>query len=57
MNAGLTQEELAYACDLDRTYVSLLERGKRQPTLTTIYSVSDALGVKPWLLLKEMSSR
>jgi len=55
--AGLTQEELAFASDLDRTYVSLLERGIRQPSLTTIYSVSKALGIKPWVLLKDISNR
>jgi transcriptional regulator with XRE-family HTH domain len=45
--AGLTQEGLAAQCDLDRTYVSLLERGLRQPTLTTIFTLAAQLGTKP----------
>lgn len=28
---GLTQEQLGFECDLDRTFISLLERGLRQP--------------------------
>lgn len=43
--AGVSQEELALACDIDRTYVSLLERGLRQPTLATLLGVSSQLNV------------
>jgi len=43
----LSQEKLAEYCDLDRTYISLLERGLRQPTLTTIFRLSEALKMKP----------
>lgn len=39
----LSQENLAFASNLDRTYISLLERGKRQPTLTSFFSISKAL--------------
>lgn len=39
----LSQEKLAELCDLDRTYISLLERGLRQPTLTTIFKLAKAL--------------
>jgi transcriptional regulator with XRE-family HTH domain len=41
-NKKLSQEKLAEFCDLDRTYISLLERGLRQPTLTTLFKLSDA---------------
>lgn len=43
----LTQTDLAEFCDLDRTFIFLLERGERQPTLTTIFLVSRALRVSP----------
>ncbi|MFA5940886.1 MAG: helix-turn-helix transcriptional regulator [Sinimarinibacterium sp.] len=43
-NAGLSQEDLGLACGIDRTYVSLLERGIRQPTLTTVFALSEHLG-------------
>jgi transcriptional regulator with XRE-family HTH domain len=35
---------LALEADLDRTYISLLERGLRQPTLTTLIVLAKALG-------------
>jgi transcriptional regulator with XRE-family HTH domain len=43
--AGLSQEALADSASVDRTYVSLLERGLRQPTLETLFNLSQALGV------------
>ena len=42
---GLSQEELAFEAELDRTYISMLERALRQPTLETVLSLSRALGV------------
>jgi len=39
----VSQENLAFLSGLDRTYISLLERGKRQPTLTSLFSISKAL--------------
>ncbi len=41
----ISQEKLAQECDLDRTFISLLERGKRQPSLTTIFKLSSVLGI------------
>ncbi|MGH3760245.1 helix-turn-helix domain-containing protein [Actinophytocola sp.] len=41
---GLAQEQLSDAAGLDRTYVSGLERGRRNPTLTTQERVASALG-------------
>jgi transcriptional regulator with XRE-family HTH domain len=43
----LSQEALADAADVDRTYPSLLERGLRQPTLTMLILLGTALGVDP----------
>lgn len=43
--AGFSQEELAHKCDLDRTYISLLERGKRNPTINVLFSISAALNL------------
>lgn len=45
--AGLSQEKLALEAGIDRTFVSLLERGGRQPTLTTLWRLAAALGVTP----------
>jgi transcriptional regulator with XRE-family HTH domain len=41
--AGLSQEELAEVCDLDRTEISLLERGLRFPRLDTLVRLSRGL--------------
>lgn len=41
---GWAQEELSEAAGLDRTYVSGLERGQRNPTLTTQERIATALG-------------
>lgn len=49
---GVTQEGLAHECSLDRTYISLLERGLRQPTLTTILKLAKALDVKSWDMIR-----
>lgn len=44
---GLSQEELAQMSSLDRTYISLLERGLRQPTLNSLFKISKNLGISP----------
>jgi transcriptional regulator with XRE-family HTH domain len=49
--AGLSQEQLAEAADVDRTYPSLLERGLRQPTLYVILRMAAAVDMEPgWLV-------
>lgn len=49
----LSQEKLAHYCNLDRTYISLLERGKRGPTINTIFALASALNIKPSDLILE----
>ena len=43
---GLSQEELGFEANLDRTYVSGVERGVRNPTVVTIFALAKALRVK-----------
>ena len=43
--AGLTQEKLAFAAGVDRTYVSQLEHNKKSPTLDVLFRLCDALGI------------
>jgi transcriptional regulator with XRE-family HTH domain len=50
----LSQAQLGIDCDLDRTFISLLERGERQPTLSTIFKLAKALGVSPSSIIKEL---
>ena len=42
---GLSQEKLAEMCDLDRTYISMLERAIHQPSLTAFLRLARALGM------------
>jgi transcriptional regulator with XRE-family HTH domain len=49
--AGLSQERLAQLADLDRTEVSLLERGKRMPRLDTIVALARGLDLATGELL------
>ena len=48
----LSQEKLAELAGYDRTYISLLERGLRQPTITTLFDLSKALHISPSSLVK-----
>jgi transcriptional regulator with XRE-family HTH domain len=52
---GLSQELLSSIAGLDRTYISMLERGKRKPSLETIEKIATALDMKSWELLKVLS--
>lgn len=44
---GVSQESLALQCGLDRTYISGIERGMRNPSLTNILKIALALDVRP----------
>ena len=50
---GLTQEALARSLGLSVAYVSLIERGGRNPPVTTVVAIAHALGVRPRAMLVE----
>jgi transcriptional regulator with XRE-family HTH domain len=50
---GLTQEALARSLGLSVAYVSLIERGGRNPPVTTVVAIARALGVSPREMLAE----
>jgi transcriptional regulator with XRE-family HTH domain len=54
---GMSQDALAFASDLDRTYISLLERGLRQPSLSTLFSLAAALDTTAEELVKRVRVR
>ncbi|MDM8354277.1 MAG: transcriptional regulator [Brevundimonas sp.] len=51
--AKLSQEELAFRAEMKRSYVSDLERGKRNPTVRALGRLAVALGVHPAELLQD----
>lgn len=55
--AGLSQEALADAAGLHRTYISLLERGLREPQLGTIAALAAGLETTMASLVKELEAR
>jgi transcriptional regulator with XRE-family HTH domain len=50
---GWSQEKFAFEADVHRTYVSDLERGVRNPSITLIEKLAKALGVSASELLAE----
>ena len=51
---GLSQEALALECDIDRSYVSRMERGLRQPTIAMLIRLSETLGVRASALILKL---
>lgn len=43
----MSQEQLAFAADVERNFVSLIERGINQPTVRVIFKLASALQVSP----------
>ena len=52
--ANLSQERLADLSGLDRTFVSLLERGQRQPSLETVFRLCPALKIRPHEFVRQV---
>jgi ribosome-binding protein aMBF1 (putative translation factor) len=52
-DAGLLQMALAHIADLDPTYISAIEQGRRNVSLVNIHVLARALGISPAILLNE----
>lgn len=52
LDMNISQAELAERGDFNRTYISDLERGKKQASLSTILRLAEALEVQPHELMK-----
>lgn len=53
---NVSQEQLALDSGLDRTYVSLVERGVQSPTIRSVVKLASVLGVKPSEIIVRMES-
>lgn len=50
---GLSQEELAFECEIDRTYISKVERGIANPSLLVLFKIANVLKVEIKDLIKK----
>jgi transcriptional regulator with XRE-family HTH domain len=53
----LSQEGLALEANIQRNYVSLIERGINQPTITTIFKLAAALEIRPSQMIALVEER
>lgn len=54
---GLSQEELAYRADIDRTYISSIERCQYAASVDVLERLARELGIRPSALLDESEKR
>lgn len=55
--AGYSQEKLAFEAGIERNYVSLIELGRNQPTISVLFKLSNALEIKPSKFVLLVESR
>ncbi len=53
----LSQEKLAFESGLDRTFISLLECGRKQPSLVTIFQLAKALQIPPSQIIASVEEK
>lgn len=49
----ISQNKLAIKCELDRSYIFMLEKGIKSPTINTVFKIAASLEVKPALLIEQ----
>jgi transcriptional regulator with XRE-family HTH domain len=55
--SGMTQETIALDAGLDRTYISMLERGLHQPSLAVLFALSRTLGIRASEIVAQVETR
>jgi transcriptional regulator with XRE-family HTH domain len=50
---GLSQEALGYECDINRTYLSSVERSERNVSIDNIERIAKGLKIEPWKLFRD----
>jgi len=54
---GLSQEQLGFESGYHRTYISFLERGRKNPTLSTVMDLAETLRVPAFELVRRVEER
>lgn len=55
-NQGISQEKLSFESGLDRSFISQLECGLRQPSLVTIFQLAKALQTSPARIIESVEA-
>ncbi|RAV06609.1 helix-turn-helix domain-containing protein [Paenibacillus sp. YN15] len=51
----ISQEEIAYRCNLDRSFISMVESGKHEPSVSKIFDLCNGLGIKPAVFFRRVA--
>lgn len=54
---GLSQEELAHKCNVDRSYISMIEFGRNEPSITKIFELCRGLKITPSYFIQTLSNK
>ena len=54
---GISQDELAFAAEMNRTFVAKLELAKTSPSLASLFKLALGLEVEPWELVLAIQQR
>jgi transcriptional regulator with XRE-family HTH domain len=57
VNAGVSQEQMSRRSGMERTYISQLERGLRDPSLSYVLRVAEFFKVAPGTLVRDVARR
>ena len=57
LERGLSQEKLSELCNLDRSYLSEIERGEKTASIRTIVKLADGLNITPSSLIAGMEEK
>ena len=53
---GVSQQELADNCNMERAFVSRMERAISQPTITVVFKIADYFEIKPSEMIEKLDS-